>query len=189
MMEFETIRLILEAEESSLLSPDQMGGYAVTALFTLINVVVAFLVIKKFIFKPILKMIKGREEALNNELTNAQNLNKEAAENQALSKQTIDDARVRAAAIIDEAKEAAEKQADIIVKKAHEDSAELLAQAESDAKRMKKVALEDMKDDLSDLAVMIAQRVLGDAVPETTLKELSKKHTEEIVEAEVNKLG
>ena len=81
-MYFEAINLLFEAEEvaaeSSLFSPDQFAGYAVTALLTAVNVLVAYIVIKKFIFKPIVKMIHNREEALNGELDAAAKSKEEA---------------------------------------------------------------------------------------------------------------
>lgn len=187
MLNLDHSYFMLAAQESSLVSPDQWAGYAVTFIIVLINVAVAFFVIKKFIFKPVLKMIHKREEAMNLELSQAEDAAREAKENLTESKQAIDDARQRAAAIIDEAKEGAEKQSEIIIKKSHEDAAEILAQAEQDAKRMKRVALEEMKDDLSDLAVIIAQRVLGDAVPASNLKQYADKHAAEVVEEEVKK--
>ncbi|MBP5775601.1 MAG: F0F1 ATP synthase subunit B [Clostridiales bacterium] len=187
MMNIDPRFFMLAAEERSLFGPEEFAGYAVTFIIVLINVVVAFFVIKKFIFKPILKMIHQREEAMNLELSQAEDAAREAKENLTESKQAIDDARQRAAAIIDEAKEGAEKQSEVIIKKSHEDAAEILAQAEQDAKRMKRVALEEMKDDLSDLAVIIAQRVLGDAVPAPELKQYADKHAAEVIEEEVKK--
>ena len=45
--------VVKEAEsESSILSPDQMAHYAVTAIFTIINVLVAYFILKLVLFKP-----------------------------------------------------------------------------------------------------------------------------------------
>jgi len=164
-MYFEAINLLFEAEEvaaeSSLFSPDQFAGYAVTALLTAVNVLVAYIVIKKFIFKPIVKMIHNREEALNGELDAAAKSKEEAEGVVAMSKQTVDDARKKAS--------------------------EILLRAEEDVARMKRVALEEMKDDLTDLAVQIARKVLGDAVDQSTLEASAAKYTDEVIEAEVKK--
>ncbi len=175
----------IDGGESSLFSPDQFAGYAVTALFVVINVIVAFIVLKLFVFKPILKMIRNRQEALNNELDGAASKNEEAAENLSESKKSIENARIKASGIIEEARENAEKQADSIIKKAQEDASEILARAEEDAKRMKRSAMDELKDDIADLAVQVAERVLGDAVPKASLIESAKKHTDDIIGSEV----
>lgn len=190
-MYFEAINLLFEAEEvateSSLFSPDQFAGYAVTALLTAVNVLVAYIVIKKFIFKPIVKMIHNREEALNGELDAAAKSKEEAEGVVAMSKQTVDDARKKASEILEEAQETANKQSELIIKKANTDASEILLRAEEDVARMKRVALEEMKDDLTDLAVQIARKVLGDAVDQSTLEASAAKYTDEVIEAEVKK--
>ena len=190
-MYFEAINLLLEAEEaaseSSLFSPDQFAGYAVTALVTAVNVLVAYFVIKRFIFKPIVKMIHNREEALNGELDAAAKSKEEAEGVVAMSKQTVDDARKKASEILEEAQETANKQSELIIKKANDDASEILLRAEEDVARMKRVALEEMKDDLTDLAVQIASKVLGDAVDQSNLEASAAKYTDEVIEAEVKK--
>ena len=190
-MYFEAINLLFEAEEvaaeSSLFSPDQFAGYAVTALLTEVNVLVAYIVIKKFIFKPIVKMIHNREEALNGELDAAAKSKEEAEGVVAMSKQTVDEARKKASEILEEAQETANKQSELIIKKANTYASEILLRAEEDVARMKRVALEEMKDDLTDLAVQIARKVLGDAVDQSTLEASAAKYTDEVIEAEVKK--
>ena len=188
---FVAVNIMLAAgsasEESSLFSPDQFAGYAVTAVMTAVNLIVAYIVIKRFIVKPILKMIHNRQDALNNELEEATKSKEEADNVVATSKTTIDDARRKAAEIIDEARDNANRQSDLIVKKANEDAASIVDRAEEDVIRMKRVALEDMKDDITDIAVQIAQKVIGDAIPKAQLVESATVHTNEAIEAEVRK--
>ena len=174
------------AEQTSLFSADQMGGYAATILVTIINVAVAFIVIKLFVFKPILKAIKNREELIAGELKDAEEAKKEAELNAETSKQIIDDARAEASRILDEAHEDAGKQAQIIKGKASEEAAEMIERAENEVLRMKKVTIEQMKDEISDLAVEVAGRVIGDVVEHDKLTLLARKHTDELVGEEVD---
>ena len=183
------VALAQEATESSLFSPDQFAGYAVTAIVTIINVFIAYIIIKKLIFKPILKAIKNREEMIKSQVEDTQKSNDEAKEYAATSKQSIDDARVEAAKIIDEAKLSADKQSAVIIAKANEDASAILDRAEQESKRMKKAALDEMKDEISDLAVEIASRVLGDVMSADKIKTLANNYTNEVLEEEVNKLG
>ncbi len=174
------------AEQTSLFSADQMGGYAATILVTIINVAVAFIVIKLFVFKPILKAIKNREELIAGELKDAEEAKKEAELNAETSKQIIDDARAEASRILEEAHEDAGKQAQIIKGKASEEAAEMIERAENEVLRMKKVSIEQMKDEISDLAVEVAGRVIGDVVEHDKLTLLARKHTDELAGEEVD---
>ena len=104
-MLFETLNILARESESSLFSPDQFAGYAVTVVLTIINVIVAYFIIKFAIYKRILKMIHKRQEALNAELDEAAKSKAEADKVVAESKKTIDDAKSQAAQIIEEARE------------------------------------------------------------------------------------
>ena len=186
MIDNDVLRVVLDTE-SSILSPDQMAGYLVTGICVIINVVVAYLILKRFVFKRLANMIGKRQESLNNELDEAVHKNEEATGNLEDSKKQIEEARIKASGIIEEARENAQKQADGIVKKAREDAAEILARAEEDAARMKRNAFESMKDDIADLSVQIAGHIIGDAVSKDELQKSAAKHTEEILSQEVAK--
>lgn len=177
------------AEESSLFSADQMGGYAATILITIINVLLVFLFFKFVLFKPILGVIKKREEQINSNIANAAKSEEEAAANAEVSKQAIDDARAEASQIMEDARADAEEQAKIIKMKAKEEADEIIDRAQSEVLRMKKVSIEQMKDEISDLAVEVAGRVIGDVVEHDKLKNLAVKHTDELIEDEVDSIG
>ena len=177
------------AEESSLFSADQMGGYAATILLTVFNVILVYIFFKLVLFKPILGVIKKREEQINANVENAAKSESEAAANAEHSKQAIADARAEASQILEDARADAEDQAKIIKMKAKEEADEILERAQSEVLRMKKVSIEQMKDEISDLAVEVAGRVIGDVVEHDKLKDLAVKHTEEMIGEEVDSLG
>lgn len=183
--------LLLEAEvveESSLFSADQLGGYASTAVFTIINVLIFYFCYKIFVHDKLVAVIEKRQNIIADSMNNAKKLEEEAKTNLDKSTAGIDEAREQANSIIEESREKAKEEADLIIQKAKEDANEIIERADSEAKRMKKVALEEMKDEISDLAVVITGKVIGDVVSEQTLKEISMRHTGEVLEAEVNKV-
>ena len=175
-------------EKSSLFSADQMGGYAATILITIFNVAIAYIFIKFVIFKRILKIIKNREELIASRIDDAEKAKAEAEANAETSKQTIADARVEASKILEDARIDAQKQSEIITKKASDEAAEIIARAENEVIRMKKVAIEEMKDEISDLSVEVTGKVIGDVVEHDKLKDLAVKHTDALVGGEVGTL-
>ena len=191
MINMYSIMLLAEGatEESSLFSADQMGGYAATILLTVFNVILVFIFFKLVLFKPILGVIKKREEQINANVENAAKSEAEAAANAEQSKQAIDDARAEASQILEDARADAEDQAKIIKMKAKEEADEILERTQAEVLRMKKVSIEQMKDEISDLAVEVAGRVIGDVVEHDKLKDLAVKHTDERVGEEVDSLG
>ncbi len=190
MVNFEIIKVVLDAaEEPGLFAPEQLAGYLVTFIIVIFNVVVAYLLIKFVLFKPIMGIISKRQALIDQSVEDAKKVAEEAKNSSDESRKTIDSARLQAAEILENSKVNAEKQNEIIIAKANEEADAIISRAENDAKRIKKAALEDMKDEISDLAVVIASKILGDIVAEDKLKSLSTKYTEEVLEDEVKKLG
>lgn len=173
--------------ETSLFSPDQFAGYAVTAAITIFNILIVFILFRLFLYKKILELIHNRQEALDAELESAK-LAKEEAQNVVdSSKQTVDEARCKAAEIVEEARANADKQSKAIIDQANDDAQQIIERAEKDAARMKRNAFETMKDDIADLSVQIAGHIIGDAVSKEELKKSATMHTEEILDKEVAK--
>ena len=180
--------LLMEAEESSnLFSPDQFAGYAVTAVITIFNILLVFIIFRLFAYKKILKLIHSRQEALDAEMDAAKKAREEAQAVVDSSKQTIDEAKRKGSEIVEEAKANADKQSKAVIDQANMEAQQIIERAEEDAARMKRNAFETMKDDIADLSVQIAGHIIGDAVSKEELKKSAAKHTEEILDKEVAK--
>ena len=168
-------------------SPDQFAGYAVTAVITIFNVLLVFIVIRFFAYKKILKLIHDRQDALDAELESARKSREEAQAVVDSSKQTIDEAKRKASEIMEEAKTNADRQSKAVISQANEEAQHIIERAEEDAARMKRNAFETMKDDITDLSVQIAGHIIGDAISREQLQKSAAKHTEEILDQEVAK--
>ncbi len=180
--------MLLDAEtQSNLFSPDQFAGYAVTAVITIFNILLVFIVIRLFAYKKILKLIHDRQAALDAEVEGAKKAREEAEAVVASSKETIDEAKRKASEIMEEAKENADKHSKVVISQANEEAQHIIERAEEDAARMKRNAFETMKDDIADLSVQIAGHVIGDAISKADLKKSAEAHTEEVLNKEVAK--
>ncbi len=174
-------------EQSNLFSPDQFAGYAVTAVITIFNILLVFIIFRLFFYKKVIKMINDRQEALDAELEAAKKSREEAQKIVDSSKETIDEAKRKGSEIMEEAKANAEKQSKAVIDQANNEAQQIIERAEEDAARMKRNAFETMKDDIADLSVQIAGHIIGDAVSKEELKKSAAKHTEEILDKEVEK--
>ena len=168
-------------ETSSLLSPDQLAHYAVTGLVTIVNLLVAYLILKFTLFKPLMKVMKGRKEAIEKQITEADEKNKKASENLEESIKRVDASHEEAMQIIADARTQAEKQSETIIQTSRKEAQEIRDRAEEDAKRTRKAMLEEMKDEVADLAVSIAGHVLSTCdsnADEATLRAKAKEDLE-----------
>lgn len=131
-----------------------------TALFTLLNMVITFLILKKFLFKPVNKMIDDRQKEIDDLYQDAEQ-NKAQAE---LLKADYDNrllqARSASDEIIQNARQEAYRQSEEILSKAHDEADGIRDKALDDAELERKKAFNEIKDDISRMALDIAEKVV-----------------------------
>ena len=124
-----------------------------TALFTLLNLVLTFLILKKFLFKPVNKMIDDRQKEIDDLFADAADV-KQKAENLRA------DYDRKLAQIIAEATQEAQRRSDEIIQNAQSDAGAIREKARSDIELERKKALNGVKDDISRIALDIAEKVV-----------------------------
>lgn len=173
---------------SGLLTPDQFAGYAVTAVWTIINLLIAYVILKHFVFKPIIRLLNKRREAVLSELEDAANKTASAQALLADATKRIEDSKNEASTIMSDARVQAEKQAQTIVNASHAEATTIVERASEDAKRMHNAMLDQMRDEVADLAIAIASKVVGSIIDDTHQKEMSDRIMDETLKAEVKKI-
>ena len=176
------------AQETGLFSPDQFGAYAATAVVAILTFLVSFLIIKKVIFKPMIKLLNDRQDLIKSKVEEAEKADEVIKSKEEESRQIIEEARAEATRIVNDAKENAESQSRVIISKANEEASSILLKADDEVKKIKKTALEEVKDEVTDLAVEVSEKVIGEIVSKQTLEELCLKHANLTLDAEVNKI-
>jgi F-type H+-transporting ATPase subunit b len=132
-----------------------------TALFTLLNLVLTFLILKKFLFKPVNKMIDDRQKEID-ELYADANAAKQAAETMREDyDRKISEAKDASAQIIAEATQEAHRRRDDMIIHAQSDADAIREKARADIELERKKALNSAKDDISRIALDIAEKVVG----------------------------
>jgi len=160
----------------------------VTALFTIINIFVSYLILKRFVFKPIIKLLEGRRVAVEEELKQSEEKKKEANTLLTEAKRRIEESRSEASEILTEARLQAEKQGRMILAGSKEEAENVVSRAKEDSSRIHNAMLEQMKDEVADLAVAIASKVVGSIINESHQKEMNDRIMEETLKAEVKSL-
>lgn len=153
-------------------SPEAMAGYASTAVLTIINLCVTFFVLKRFLFKPILKVLRKRRTEVETELSEAAAKLETAEVKLADATSRLDNSNHEAATIIATARTQAEVQRDTIIANAKTATAGMLTRADAEIGRMRATMLNDVRDEVADLSVAIATRVIGKVMDESRQHEL-----------------
>ena len=152
-----------------------------TALFVLLNTLAIFFVAKKFLFKPIMKMIKDRQDEIDNMYKDADNAKNEAMAMEAEYKEKLSQAAATGERMIREATERGQRREEEIIRQANAEADAIMEKASADIAREKKKALNEAKDEISGIAMAIAEKVVGREVNEAD-------HTS-LVDNFINQLG
>lgn len=143
-----------------------------TALFTFCNMMITFAVLKKFLFKPVKKMINDRQAEIDIMYADADAAKQKAAELEQEYQQHLQSIRDERDTLLREATARAQKREEEIVGEARAEAAALRAAAEADIAQERKKAVNDLKNEIGGIAVDIAGKVVEREINETDHKAL-----------------
>lgn len=137
-------------------------------LFTLINLVIFYLLMKRFLFKPILKVMNERKEMINNQMHEAQTAKEEASELKKQYEEKLQNVDEESARIINEAKEAAKTEYGKIIDRAEDDVHKMKEAARQQISEESEQARRSAREDIVNLAMDAAEKVVGANVSSET---------------------
>lgn len=132
-----------------------------TALFTLCNFIALFLVLKKFLFKPVMKLIQDRQQEIDDMYAAANEAKVTAQALEADYAQKLSAATETSQRMVKEALQRGQAREEEIVRQANAEAEAIRQKAAADIAQEKKKALNDAKDEISGMAVAIAEKVVG----------------------------
>lgn len=128
--------------------------------WTLLAFLVVLFILRKFAWKPILKTLSERETGIADSIAAAERVKKEMQEMQAENEKIMADAREQRSKILKEAKDEQER----IINKAKDDTKtiadKMIADAQQQIQQQKMAALTEVKNEIGNLAVEVAEKVL-----------------------------
>ena len=152
-----------------------------TALVTLINFLLVFFVAKHFLIGPVLKLIKDRQDEIDGLYADANAAKADAEAKQAEYQTKLDDAQATSERIVKEAVARGQAREEEIIRQANADASAIMDKASADIALEKKKALNDAKDEISEIAMAIAGKVVG--------RELNAADQSQLVDAFIDGLG
>ena len=139
-------------------------GLVTPDLGTIIWMVIIFgivlFILGKFAWKPILNALKDREESISNALNSADRARKEVEGLKADNEKIIAEARKEKDVILKEAKEIKEKIIAEAKEKANSEALKSIELARQQIQSEKTAAINDIKKQVAELSVLIAEKVI-----------------------------
>ena len=152
-----------------------------TALFTLINTILLFWALKRYLFKPVMKMITDRQKEIDDMYDAANSAKQNALEMEAEYSQKLSQATETGERIVREAVIRGQDREEEIIRQANAEAAAIMNKASADIAQEKKKAINDAKDEISVIAIAIAEKVVA--------RELNAADQDKLVDDFIRNLG
>lgn len=149
-------------------------------LLTLTNTIILFLVLKHFLFKPVNAIIEQRRSDVEQKFNDADSALQNAKESEKHYNELISGAREESAQIIKNASVKAQQRSDEIITAAKDDAAAILTKAENEIKRDKISAKNEIKSEISELAVMVASKIVDKEISQDDHKRFIDEFIENV---------
>lgn len=152
-----------------------------TALFILLNTLTIFFVAKKFLLKPVMKIITERQQEIDNLYADAGAAKEQARQLQESYQQKLNAAQETSDRIVKEAVARGQSREEQIIRDANAQAAAIMDKASRDIAQEKKKAINDAKNEISDLAMAIAGKVVE--------RELKESDQADLIDGFIRELG
>ncbi len=152
-----------------------------TLIVTICNLFIQMFIVKKFLLDKVLAVIDKRRETADLEIVQAKSARDEAMSIKATYEENMKQAKAEANHILAHAQKTASARSEEIIGQAQSQAAQIKEKAAEDIAREKKKALNDAKDEISGVAMAIAEKVVE--------RQLNEQDQQKLIEQFIDDLG
>lgn len=151
-----------------------------TVIFSIVTFALLALLLRLFLYKPVLAMLDKRRQAVNEALDQAERTRIEAEKADERLQEKLNATRLEADRIISEARTRAEENTAALLKQAKEDAERISAQAVADIALERERALAELREQTADLALLAAEKALTSTLTEEQQQKLLDSFVEQV---------
>jgi len=150
-------------------------------LISLLNLLILFLMFKKFLFKPVNNMLAKRQSEIDAKYEEANEAKRIAQQDRALWDEKIGTVKIETDEMIKKAQNSAKRQGDAIVSKAKETADSIVRQAENQAQLEIKKAEDEIKKEIVEVSAALANKLLE--------REINADDHKNLIDSFIEKIG
>jgi len=152
-----------------------------TFVFQLVNTFILYLILRKFLFGPVTKFMQDRENEIKDQINNAQALEDQAKSLIVNYEDKLQNAEDEGKEIIREHTQRAENRAFEIIKTAESEIDTMKINAHRELERERIKAVNELKDQISEITIMAASKVVE--------KDLNEADHKVLIDQFINEVG
>lgn len=148
-------------------------------IWSAVNLILLFILLKIFLFKPIGKIMDERTRAIQDDIDAAKKSKEEAEALKQEYAENISQAKEKAQEIIMKAHEDAESEKNAIIRKSQEEADQLITDAGVTIENERKRVLAQAQTQIADLAIEAASKIIGENLDDDKNRRLVDKFLSE----------
>ena len=152
-----------------------------TMIFAWLNLLILYIFLKKLLFKPVKNMIDSRQKEIDDMYSDAEESRTEAEKLRSEYEEKISKANEESEEILKKAVRKAQLREEEILRDADEKAARTLERAEEQVELEKKRAINEVKNEVSEMAIGIAAAVIE--------KDISKDEHKKLIDEFIKNMG
>ncbi len=141
-------------------------------LISLCNLLILFLILKRFLYKPVKRAVEARKALLDEQYERASSAEQAALLVKQEWEEKLSSAKTDADAVITSATERANRRSEQIIDEAKQKAGEIIRRANCQAELEKKKAESGIKDEIADVSTLVAEKLLGREINEADHRKL-----------------
>ena len=135
-------------------------------VFTIINLLILYFLMRKFLFKPVMGIMEQREKLINDQFKSAKDAENKANELKATWEENVASTAEEKERIISEAKVRAMAEADKIVADANNQAKSIVENANKVVAANKEKAIREVESQVAQIAMIAAAKIVNDKTNE-----------------------
>lgn len=159
---------------------EKLGIQPFYLIAQIVNFLVLFVILKKYLYQPILKVLDERKNKIKEGLENTERINQEMQKLDEKKAQEIERTKKEAQEIIEEAKKSAQELKMEIANQAQEEAAKIKKQSLLSFEEEKKKMMEEFKTQTAWLILSTTKQVLRQSLDQQKQRELIKSVLEDM---------
>ena len=150
-------------------------------IISLLNLVILYLIIRRFLFKPVQKVLAQRQQTIDSQYAQAEKAVSEAEEDKKVWNAKMQHVEADAEAVMQSANKAAKRNSEEILQDARTEAGAIISMAKEQAALERRKAEDGIKEELADVSTELAGKLLG--------REINEKDHRDLIDAFIDELG
>ena len=151
-----------------------------TFIVELVAFLIVVFVLGKYVLPPLNRIMEERQAAIRQALADAEEAKRRSAEAEEEYKRIINDARTQARTVVEEANKMAEQARSERRQQAEAEYERIVSSATADIEAQARRAQEELRQQAADLAIAVAERVIGEGIDRQAQSGLINRTIDEV---------